>query len=270
MSHRLTLRFPFLQSLPVMAWVYPWPPPCFNAPTNNTKKNINMHTDTLSLEQDLLLYLQDDQLSKTESRELKAALMGLPNEDINFLRNRLFELARDRLSAGSPDAMSIIGWLDRCTKAIDGVFCNRQSRHEAHFTPGDACLDHIIAGLNNARSRIEICVFTISDNRLSDAIANAFKRGIAVRIISDNHKQHDAGSDLEWLIEQGIPTRFDRTPDHMHHKFCVVDGLTLINGSFNWTRSATERNQENIVISQDSALVLQFQQQFDALWEAYS
>ena len=56
----------------------------------------------------------------------------------------------------------------------------------------------------------------------------------------------------------------------MHHKFCIVDGLTLINGSFNWTRSASERNQENIVISRDSRLLSQFQQQFDTLWENFA
>lgn len=229
-----------------------------------------MHKDTLALEQELLHYLQDDQLSKTESRDMKAALMDLPNEDINFLRNRLFELARDRISSGTPDHMSIVRWLDRCSKAIDGVFCSRHSQHTAYFTPGGDCLDQIIARLNSARNHVDICVFTISDNRLSNTIEDAFKRGIKIRIISDNDKQHDTGSDVGRLMNQGIPTRFDCTPNHMHHKFCLIDGLTLINGSFNWTRSATERNQENVVISQDSDLVAQFQQQFESLWETYA
>lgn len=229
-----------------------------------------MHTDTLALEQEILHSLVDDHLSKTEARDFKSALMALPNEDINYLRNRLFELARERLNEGTPEPMTIIGWLDRCTKAIDSVFCQRQSSHQAYYTPGDDCLKQITAQLNNARSQVHICVFTISDNRLSEAIVAAHERGVDVRIISDNHKQHDTGSDLEWLADKGIATRFDRSPDHMHHKFCLVDGLTLINGSFNWTRSASERNQENIVISQDAALIQQFQQQFDSLWEAFA
>ena len=229
-----------------------------------------MHNDTLALEQTLLQFLQDEHLSKAESRDLKAELQGHPSEGLNFLRNRLFELARDRQAQAPDKGMDIIGWLDRCTKAIQAELSQRQSEHQAYFTPGNQCLEQILRQLNNARSSIDICVFTISDNRLSDHILEAYQRQVQVRIITDNHKQHDAGSDVEWLVRQGIPTRFDRTPDHMHHKFCIVDGLTLINGSFNWTRSASERNQENIVISRDIPLVQQFQQQFDALWEDFA
>ena len=245
-----------------------WPPNPFE----------NMPNDTLALEQTLLQYLQDDHLSKAESRDLRAALQAHSREELNFLRNRLFELARDRLSASSAQASSqgqdtslaIIGWLGRCSKAIQLELGERLNEHRAYFSPGEQCLEQIQQQLGNARSRIDICVFTISDNRISDAILAAHQRQVQVRIITDNHKQQDAGSDVEWLLRAGITIRFDRTPDHMHHKFCIVDGLNLINGSFNWTRSASERNQENIVISQDAALVRQFQNEFDALWDAFA
>lgn len=229
-----------------------------------------MHNDTLALEQTLLQFLQDEHLSKAESRDFKAELQGHPSEGLNFLRNRLFELARDRQAQTPDKAMDIIGWLDRCTKAIQAELSQRQSEHQAFFTPGDQCLEQILRQLNSARSSIDICVFTISDNRISDQILEAHRRQVQVRIITDNHKQYDAGSDVEWLVREGIPTRFDRTPDHMHHKFCIVDGLALINGSFNWTRSASERNQENIVVSRDIPLIQQFQQQFDALWADFA
>ena len=229
-----------------------------------------MHKDTLALERSLLEYLDDDRLSKAETRDLRFDLKGLPLDDLNFLRNRLFELARDRLTQAPDTAMAIVGWLDRGTKAINAELHQRQSTHQAWFTPGQDCLQHIIRQLNNARQHIDICVFTISDNRLSDSIVAAHRRDVVVRIISDNHKQYDLGSDLGSLSQQGIATRFDSTADHMHHKFCIIDGLTLINGSFNWTRSATERNQENIVSSQDTTLIAQFQNQFDSLWEAFA
>lgn len=229
-----------------------------------------MDKDTLALEQTLLQFLEDDRLSDGESREFKIELQALPTTSLNFLRNRLFELARDRLGQNLKDPMVIIRWLDRCTKALVSELNQRQTEQHAYFTPGNQCLEQITGLLRNADTYIDICVFTISDNRLSNAILEAHAQQVQVRIISDNHKQFDAGSDIEWLTQQGIPIRFDRTPDHMHHKFCIVDGLSLINGSFNWTRSASERNQENIVISRDAALIDQFQQQFDALWEEFA
>ena len=37
----------------------------------------------------------------------------------------------------------------------------------------------------------------------------------------------------------------------MHNKFCLIDSKTLINGSYNWTYYAEDRNRENILIIKD-------------------
>lgn len=42
---------------------------------------------------------------------------------------------------------------------------------------------------------------------------------------------------------------------HMHHKFAVIDGRLLVNGSFNWTRQAVLYNQENCVVTDNPQLV---------------
>jgi cardiolipin hydrolase len=56
----------------------------------------------------------------------------------------------------------------------------------------------------------------------------------------------------------------------MHHKFAVVDGAKLINGSFNWTRQAVLGNQENIVIVADAKLCATFTKEFDSMWGKFS
>lgn len=58
-------------------------------------------------------------------------------------------------------------------------------------------------------------------------------------------------------------------PARRHHKFAVIDGVTLINGSFNWTRQAVLHNQENVVIVRNPQLAARFTQQFEHLWEEY-
>jgi len=64
----------------------------------------------------------------------------------------------------------------------------------------------------------------------------------------------------------GIPVVMDNATSHMHHKFVVVDGKVLLTGSFNWTRSASEQNQENVLITSDPRLVAPFATEFDRLW----
>ena len=54
----------------------------------------------------------------------------------------------------------------------------------------------------------------------------------------------DLGSDIERHVKAGIAVKVDRTEHHMHHKFAVVDGKSVVTGSYNWTKSAAEFNQE--------------------------
>ena len=70
----------------------------------------------------------------------------------------------------------------------------------AYFSPGDACLNQIVARFNGARSRADVCVFTITDNRITNAILKAQQRGVRLRIITDNDKAEDLGSDVQELL----------------------------------------------------------------------
>ena len=53
----------------------------------------------------------------------------------------------------------------------------------------------------------------------------------------------------------------------MHHKFAVLDGGTLLTGSYNWTRGAAEKNYENLVLLEEPSLVAEFLGQFEKIWE---
>ncbi|MCE3254496.1 MAG: hypothetical protein K0Q67_3516, partial [Cellvibrio sp.] len=79
----------------------------------------------------------------------------------------------------------------------------------------------------------------------------------------------DLGSDIARLVGQGIDVRMDNTENHMHHKFAIVDKSILVNGSFNWTRSATDYNQENILVTNEPKLVAAYSGEFESLWNAF-
>ena len=56
----------------------------------------------------------------------------------------------------------------------------------------------------------------------------------------------------------------------MHHKFALFDHQLLLNGSYNWTRSAAERNRENFLVTGDPRFVEGYARLFDELWEEFS
>ena len=139
----------------------------------------------------------------------------------------------------------------------------------AYFSPGDTCLRRLCDLMRGCRDTLDICGFTIADDRLTEAILDCHARGVQVRVVSDNDKQHDSGSDIDRLRARGVQVRVDDAPSHMHHKFALFDGRVLANGSFNWTRSATRDNDENLVVSDDANLVRVFGLQFGKLWQQF-
>ena len=135
------------------------------------------------------------------------------------------------------------------------------------FSPNDDCVAAIRQFLSAAAHTLDICLFTIADDRLTEAVLAAHKRGVRVRLLTDNDKLFDRGSDVRQLHAAGLPVHVDRTTDHMHHKFAVADGRTVLTGSYNWTRSAAELNLENLLITDDEAIVRRYNQEFGRLWE---
>ena len=52
----------------------------------------------------------------------------------------------------------------------------------------------------------------------------------------------------------------------MHNKFAIIDNRLLLTGSYNWTFSANNRNDENLLIIDDPEIIEIFQNQFINLW----
>ena len=214
--------------------------------------------------------LDDFRFSRSE-RQAIDKLLDEENADAaseSFWRSRAFALARRALAdGGGPE---ILDWLEGFEKLLaHRASADREVPAEsaAYFTPGDSGPRAIAGLLDRARHSVDVCVFTITDDRISSAMLAAHRRGVALRVISDDEKAHDTGSDIRELRRAGIPLHTDRNPNHMHHKFAVFDRTTLLNGSYNWTRGAAEHNFENFMITSEAGLVAAFLREFERLWD---
>lgn len=96
------------------------------------------------------------------------------------------------------------------------------------------------------------------------------KKGIKVRVITDDDQSVSTGSDIQSLIKAGIPVEMDATPYHMHNKFAVIDGILLLNGSYNWTSTANTKNNENIIVTNNKKLISSFSNHFEVLWKQFA
>ncbi len=141
--------------------------------------------------------------------------------------------------------------------------------NKVYFSPGPDCLNAITENLLKAEKEVKICVFTISDNRIVEALRDIQLRGVRVKIITDNDKRFDKGSDINYLIERGFQVKADATPAHMHHKFAIIDNKICLTGSYNWTRSAETRNYENVLVTDSRKTCKSYNKEFNRLWAEF-
>jgi len=221
------------------------------------------------LEEALRQSLEDHKLSRSERRALREVMRdaALDVAALDWLRHRAFALAADELAG--PAKREVLGWLQDVVGLLTPPPAPALPRAEAHFSPGDSCVDRIARLLRAAGRSVDICVFTITDDRITREILAAHARSVRVRLVTDDDKASDRGSDVVRLSEAGIATAVDNSRDHMHHKFAIFDASTLVTGSYNWTRSASEGNCENIVVIGDRSLLGRFREEFDRLWLKY-
>ncbi|MGF1580459.1 MAG: phospholipase D-like domain-containing protein [Gemmataceae bacterium] len=216
----------------------------------------------------LLETLEDGRFSRKEKDLLKELIAeSQPDEHkLAQYRNQAFVAAKKALDDSKGAA--ILDWLEGVVKVLQSRSAEAGGNPvvQAYFTPGDDCPARIARLVDSAQKHLDICVFTVTDNTISRPILNAHKRGVKIRILTDNDKMDELGSDIKEFSRAGIEVRIDDTEAHMHHKFAIFDQDQLLTGSYNWTRGAARFNQENFVVTNDVRLVARFQSEFDSLW----
>lgn len=225
------------------------------------------HTDLQLLLQDSF---RDQRFDETERKELKSSLKPYGTSALQFARNEALRIFEE--NAGAAAAGPGLGWLKSVFAALDSEWARRAvSLAQAHLSPDEDCGREVIARLAASRRSVDVCVFTVTDDRISDALLGCHERDVRVRVISDDERARDDGSDIQRLRQAGIAVATDPSPDdHMHHKFAIFDAKILVNGSFNWTRNARAHNFENIVVTDDPRLVSRFADEFERLWAELS
>ncbi|GAA3920395.1 phospholipase D-like domain-containing protein [Hymenobacter algoricola] len=227
--------------------------------------------DTAALLRHFERSFADSTLTTAEAQDLRRRLAahGQQGAALEQLRHQVFAMARERFNSFQDKAA--VQWLEAASALLlpTVVPSGEQGalpHTEVFFSPGDACVDAIRQFVGRAAHRLEICVFTISDDRITEALLDSHRRGVAVRLLTDNDKLLDKGSDIEQLQAAGLPVRVDRTANHMHHKFALADNRRVLTGSYNWTRSAALYNMENLLITDDRDVVRRYTEEFEQLW----
>jgi len=139
---------------------------------------------------------------------------------------------------------------------------------KAHFSN----IHEVILGhLGLAQTEIVAAVAWFTDRDLFEMLRKKVRAGVKVSVvlIADEINQGPRGLNFSLLRSLGghvvfLPEASGGQPI-MHHKFCVIDGATVITGSYNWSNKARNNDENITVISGDVDFASKYVDAFEGL-----
>lgn len=122
------------------------------------------------------------------------------------------------------------------------------------FSPKGGCTEAVVATINAATKSVRVQAYSFTSAAIAAAVVAAHKRGIDVQVVLDKSQRTEKYSSADFLVNGGVPTFIDAKHAIAHNKIIVVDGLLVLTGSFNFTKSAEEKNAENLLLITDAKL----------------
>jgi phosphatidylserine/phosphatidylglycerophosphate/cardiolipin synthase-like enzyme len=135
---------------------------------------------------------------------------------------------------------------------------------DVYFSPRGGATAAIVREIDGARREILIQAYSFTSKPIAQAIVKASKRGVKVVAVLDKSQRKERYTEADFLAHMRIPTFIDARHAIAHNKIIIIDRLTVLTGSFNFTKAAEEKNAENLlVIKGNKPLVNRYVQNFE-------
>ena len=144
-----------------------------------------------------------------------------------------------------------------------------QATIDVCFRPGEtSCESAVVTAIDGARRTLLVQAYSFTDPQIIHAIGQAEQRGVAVRVILDKENRQPRYTGATYLRNAGVPLRIDDKVAIAHNKVMVIDDATVIGGSYNYTRSAEDKNAENVTFTTSVCVAKLYTGNFERRWIA--
>jgi phosphatidylserine/phosphatidylglycerophosphate/cardiolipin synthase-like enzyme len=137
---------------------------------------------------------------------------------------------------------------------------------ENYFAPEDHVGEQIITLLQGAKRSIRFMAFSFTDDSIGKLVRDKAQDGLAVQGVFEARGSETEYSEYEPMRRAGLDVLTDGNPYVMHHKVFILDDETVLMGSFNFTQSADESNDENLLVLHDPAIAALYQAEFERVY----
>ncbi len=134
-----------------------------------------------------------------------------------------------------------------------------------YFSPKGGATEAVVQALDAAKNTVFVQAYSFTSKEIAEALLHAHKRGVVIHVILDKSILTDHYSEADFLAHAGMSVLIDEKHQIAHNKIMIIDGETVITGSFNFTRQAEEHNAENLLVIHDRGLA----ERYLANWHAH-
>lgn len=123
----------------------------------------------------------------------------------------------------------------------------------------------LLEELSKANNTVFLLVAWLTNKKLFAKLVELAEKGVQVKVII-NKDDINKNSFLDYSrLNIGTSSLYMLEPNNgniIHHKFCIIDDYTIINGSYNWTFKANY-NHENInIIKNNKDSIIKYKNEF--------
>lgn len=132
----------------------------------------------------------------------------------------------------------------------------------------------IVDELSKATKEVIVAMYLMTSDETAQALIAAAKRGVKVSLLSDATQIKYYQQNYDALVKAGVDKKRvvlgggGAFAAKFHQKYAVIDGKTVITGSYNWDPQQDEQGYDNLVVIHDAALAKKYIDDFAKTWSS--
>ncbi len=135
------------------------------------------------------------------------------------------------------------------------------------FAPENKVDQVVIEKIYEAESQIRFLVFSFTLDDIGQAMIDKARMKVDVKGVFERRGANSKYSEYPRLLEAGLDVRLDANKYICHHKVIIIDDNIVLTGSFNFSKNATEKNDENLLVINNRRIAKKYLEEFERLFE---
>lgn len=145
-------------------------------------------------------------------------------------------------------------------------------RLELHYSPRENLEKIDVATIDGANETLDVAAYVLTDVPVIEAMTRAAAdRGVRVRLFREPTQAEPRGAAVKialdaLLAQPTVEAKFNTRGAWMHLKAYAVDATTLRFGAANLSASGLKKQDNDLLLTDDPALVSGFEVEFETIW----